>query len=50
VKKRGESQTDKREGPPYRVRLPGFLIEDEVGLGDHQKGDFRHEDQSLWRL
>jgi hypothetical protein len=22
------------EGEPYRVRLPGFLIEKEIGLGD----------------
>jgi len=27
-------QTKTREGRPYRVRLPGFVIEKEVGLGD----------------
>ncbi|HTS69808.1 MAG TPA: hypothetical protein VMO17_12575 [Terriglobia bacterium] len=23
-----------RERPPHRVRLPGFLVEEEIGLGD----------------
>jgi hypothetical protein len=27
-------QTEKGERQPYRVRLPGFLTEEEVGLGD----------------
>ncbi len=27
-----ERESDKRQ--PYQVRLPGFLIEEEVGLGD----------------
>jgi hypothetical protein len=26
--------TEKREGRPYRVRLPGFINDKEVGLGD----------------
>ncbi|MCM3900747.1 MAG: hypothetical protein ND866_03495 [Pyrinomonadaceae bacterium] len=25
---------DKRESAPYRVRLPGFISDKEVGLGD----------------
>jgi hypothetical protein len=25
---------DKREHLPYRVRLPGFIIDEEIGLGD----------------
>jgi len=25
---------EKREGQPYRVRLPGFVAEGEIGLGD----------------
>ena len=25
---------DKRQQPPYRVRLPGFIADKEVGLGD----------------
>jgi len=27
-------QTQEPRAPPHRVRLPGFLIEDEIGLGD----------------
>ena len=34
----GETNNDTRsklaERPAHRVRLPGFLIEDEIGLGD----------------
>jgi hypothetical protein len=32
----GETNMDHGDEPqqPYRVRLPGFLIEEEVGLGD----------------
>jgi hypothetical protein len=26
--------SDKREHPPHRVRLPGFIQEEEIGLGD----------------
>lgn len=29
-----EQQGDSREAQPHRVRLPGFLIEEEIGLGD----------------
>jgi hypothetical protein len=29
-----EDQGQKPERQPYRVRLPGFLIEEDVGLGD----------------
>jgi hypothetical protein len=25
---------DKREDQPYRVRLPGFIVDEEVGLGN----------------
>jgi hypothetical protein len=25
---------ENREREPYRVRLPGFLVEEEIGLGD----------------
>jgi hypothetical protein len=31
-KRRGKTETAERE--PHRVRLPGFLIEEEIGLGD----------------
>ena len=34
---RTKKTDDHWEGPqhqPYRVRLPGFLIEEEIGLGD----------------
>jgi hypothetical protein len=34
VKKQRASQLDKRERPAHRVRLPGFLVEEEIGLGD----------------
>jgi len=27
-------QPDRGEAPAHRVRLPGFLIEEEIGLGD----------------
>lgn len=33
VKQQREGST-KSERPPHRVRLPGFLIEQEIGLGD----------------
>lgn len=32
-----EATKDRREepqSPPHRVRLPGFLIEEEIGMGD----------------
>jgi hypothetical protein len=32
--KQRESQPAKDDRPVHRVRLPGFLIEEEVGLGD----------------
>ncbi len=35
--KKGEAkskQADKYEGQPYRMRLPGFITEEDVGLGD----------------
>jgi len=34
VKKRSAAPPQTREHGPHRVRLPGFLIEEEVGLGD----------------
>lgn len=34
MKKQRASQTKKDEPPAHRVRLPGFLIEEEIGLGD----------------
>jgi hypothetical protein len=27
-------QVDKKDGKPYRVRLPGFITDEDVGLGD----------------
>jgi hypothetical protein len=27
-------EQDKRGGQPYRVRLPGFISDEEIGLGD----------------
>ncbi|HME56849.1 MAG TPA: hypothetical protein VKF63_00815 [Terracidiphilus sp.] len=32
--KQRESQPEKADRPVHRVRLPGFLIEEEIGLGD----------------
>ncbi len=29
-----KDRAEESQGPPRRVRLPGFLIEEEIGLGD----------------
>ncbi len=29
-----QNQTNKTENEPFHVRLPGFLVEEEIGLGD----------------
>jgi len=34
AKKRSRLKPEVEVGPTHRVRLPGFLVEDEVGLGD----------------
>ena len=34
MKKESKATPDAAERQPHRVRLPGFLIEEEVGLGD----------------
>ena len=34
MKKQSETEPDRTERPAHRVRLPGFLIEEEIGLGD----------------
>jgi hypothetical protein len=34
VKKQSAAEKDQSAGPAHRVRLPGFLIEKEIGLGD----------------
>jgi len=34
VKKESTAKSETAERQPHRVRLPGFLIEEEVGLGD----------------
>ena len=34
VKKKIVAAPDRKERPAHQVRLPGFLIEEEVGLGD----------------
>jgi len=33
-KERAERKDEPRARPPHRVRLPGFLVEEETGLGD----------------
>ena len=34
MEKQDKSQTPSTESEPFRVRLPGFLVEEEIGLGD----------------
>jgi hypothetical protein len=34
MKDGGEAEPDPIERQPYRVRLPGFLVDEEIGLGD----------------
>ena len=34
VKKESTAKSETAERQPHRVRLPGFLIDEEVGLGD----------------
>ena len=34
VNKKRDTKPGASDGRPHRVRLPGFLIEEEVGLGD----------------
>ena len=34
MRKRNTPKPDTGERQPYRVRLPGFLIEEEIGVGD----------------
>ena len=34
TEKAREDQTEKIERQPYRVRLPGFISDEDVGLGD----------------
>lgn len=29
-----QDRAEQREGQPHRIRLPSFLVEEEVGLGD----------------
>lgn len=33
-KKKTKSHGEEQQHQPHRVRLPGFLIEEEIGLGD----------------
>jgi hypothetical protein len=34
MKKQNDPEPNIRDQPAHRVRLPGFLIEEEIGLGD----------------
>ena len=34
TEKEKQDGAEKRDTPSHRVRLPGFLIEEEIGLGD----------------
>jgi hypothetical protein len=37
MKKPNKNQATSTETEPFRVRLPGFLVEEEIGLGDALK-------------
>lgn len=37
TEKAREGQTEKIERQPYRVRLPGFIRDEDIGLGDVMK-------------
>jgi hypothetical protein len=37
MKKRNKQEDDEVKTQPHRVRLPGFLIDEELGLGDFIK-------------
>jgi hypothetical protein len=34
MEKHDKSQRNSTVGEPFRMRLPGFLVEEEIGLGD----------------
>ncbi len=34
TKKKNAEESDTNERKPHQVRLPGFLVEEEIGLGD----------------
>jgi hypothetical protein len=34
VSSSGAGSSQKEEGSPHRIRLPGFISDDDVGLGD----------------
>ena len=36
-KEKAQSHREEQHHEPHRVRLPGFLIEEEIGLGDAMK-------------
>lgn len=33
-KTESSAQSDETESPPHQVRLPGFIVDEEIGLGD----------------
>jgi hypothetical protein len=37
VRKTRKDTSDRKEVPTYRVRLPGFVTDEEIGLGDALK-------------
>lgn len=48
TEKKRKVEPDVSERPVHHVRLPGFLIEEEVGLGDLiKKATLHHGDQAL---
>ncbi len=34
MEQRNQKQPNRTEPEPFRVRLPGFLVREEIGLGD----------------
>jgi hypothetical protein len=42
--------TGKTERQPHRIRLPGFIKEEELGLGDDKEGHLRNGYKALCRL
>ena len=37
MRKARKASSDRKQAPAYRVRLPGFITDEEIGLGDAVK-------------
>lgn len=50
-KSEGNDSLEQSEHPPHRVRLPRFITDEEIGLGDAiKRGDILFWDTTLRRL